>query len=65
VTAGVAGYAVTFPAGWMPWFVNGITLLVLACPCAFVISTPVTVVSGITSAAKNGVPHQGRPVPRN
>ncbi|MCU4799272.1 cation-translocating P-type ATPase [Halobacteria archaeon HArc-gm2] len=55
VTAGVAGYAVTFPAGWMPWFVNGITLLVLACPCAFVISTPVTVVSGITSAAKNGV----------
>ncbi len=55
VTVGVAGYGVTFPTGWVPWFVNGITLLVLACPCAFVISTPVTVVSGITSAAKNGV----------
>jgi Cd2+/Zn2+-exporting ATPase len=55
VTTGVAGYAVTFPAGWTAWFVNGITLLVLACPCAFVISTPVTVVSGITSAAKHGV----------
>ena len=40
---------------WVPWFVNGITMLVLACPCAFVISTPVSVVSGITSAAKNGV----------
>jgi len=40
---------------WLPWFVNGITMLVLACPCAFVISTPVSVVSGITSAAKNGV----------
>ena len=40
---------------WSPWFLAGITMLVLACPCAFVISTPVTVVSGITSAAKNGV----------
>ncbi|MFP4646669.1 MAG: heavy metal translocating P-type ATPase [Candidatus Acetothermia bacterium] len=40
---------------WVEWFVRGITMLVLACPCAFVISTPVSVVSGITSAAKNGV----------
>ncbi|MFW5939780.1 MAG: heavy metal translocating P-type ATPase [Halolamina sp.] len=44
-----------FSAPVTPWFVNGLTLLVLACPCAFVIATPVTVVSGITSAAKNGV----------
>ncbi|KXB03431.1 cadmium ABC transporter ATPase, partial [candidate division MSBL1 archaeon SCGC-AAA261F19] len=40
---------------WASWFVRGITMLVLACPCAFVISTPVSVVSGITNAAKNGV----------
>jgi len=42
-------------ASWVTWFVAGITMLVLACPCAFVISTPVSVVSGITSAAKHGV----------
>jgi len=41
--------------GWTAWFVRGISLLVIACPCAFVISTPVTVVSGVTSAAEHGV----------
>ena len=40
---------------WTESLVYGLTLLVLACPCAFVISTPVSVVSGITSGAKNGV----------
>jgi Cd2+/Zn2+-exporting ATPase len=40
---------------WPTAVVYGLTLLVLACPCAFVISTPVSVVSGITSAAKNRV----------
>jgi len=44
-----------FGASWNTWFLRGLTLLVIACPCAFVISTPVSVVSGITSAAKNGV----------
>jgi Cd2+/Zn2+-exporting ATPase len=55
VSVAVAGYGLTFAAGWQPWFVRGLTLLVIACPCAFVISTPVSVVSGVTSAAKNGV----------
>ncbi|MEF8976183.1 MAG: cation-translocating P-type ATPase [Halapricum sp.] len=54
-SVGVAGYAFTFTGDWGTWFVRGLTLLVIACPCAFVISTPVSVVSGITSAAKNGV----------
>ncbi|PGF18133.1 cadmium-transporting ATPase [Natrinema sp. CBA1119] len=55
VTAGVAGYELVFTGDWGTWFVRGLTLLVIACPCAFVISTPVSVVSGVTSAAKNGV----------
>ena len=55
VTVDIAGYAVTVAADWGTWFVRGLTLLVIACPCAFVISTPVSVVSGVTSAAKNGV----------
>ncbi|MFB6310546.1 MAG: heavy metal translocating P-type ATPase [Salinirussus sp.] len=44
-----------FGTSWATFVVYGLTLLVLACPCAFVISTPVSVVSGITSAARNGV----------
>ncbi|WP_200530753.1 cation-translocating P-type ATPase [Halorubrum sp. LN27] len=55
IAVDVAGYGFVFAADWGTWFVRGLTLLVIACPCAFVISTPVSVVSGITSAAKNGV----------
>jgi Cd2+/Zn2+-exporting ATPase len=59
----VVGFAVLVTLGspfvlgttWTRAVVHGLTLLVLACPCAFVISTPVSVVSGVTSAAKNGV----------
>jgi Cd2+/Zn2+-exporting ATPase len=54
-TVGLAGVTHTFAGDWGTWFIRGLTLLVIACPCAFVISTPVSVVSGITSAAKNGV----------
>ena len=42
-------------ADFETWFVRGLTLLVIACPCALVISTPVAVVSGITAAARHGV----------
>ena len=55
VSVDLAGYGFTFAGNWQTWFIRGLTLLVIACPCAFVISTPVSVVSGITSAAKNGV----------
>ena len=37
------------------WFYRALVLLVIACPCALVISTPVTVVSGLTAAARRGI----------
>ncbi|PSP72468.1 cadmium-transporting ATPase [Halobacteriales archaeon QH_9_66_26] len=49
------GSPLVLGTAWSTAVVYGLTLLVLSCPCAFVISTPVSVVSGITSAADNGV----------
>lgn len=40
---------------WMSALYKALVLLVIACPCALVISTPVTVVSGLASAARRGI----------
>jgi Cd2+/Zn2+-exporting ATPase len=42
-------------AEFYEWLYRALVLLVIACPCALVISTPVTVVSGLTAAARRGI----------
>lgn len=44
-----------FGGEWLTWFYRGLVLLVIACPCALVISTPVSVVSGLTAMSRRGV----------
>lgn len=40
---------------WSDWIYRALVLLVIACPCALVISTPITIVSGLAIAAKKGI----------
>ncbi len=40
---------------WFDWIYKALVLLVIACPCALVISTPVTIVSGLAAAARHGI----------
>ncbi|MET1081002.1 MAG: heavy metal translocating P-type ATPase [Pseudomonas sp.] len=40
---------------WLDWLYQALVLLVVACPCALVISTPVTLVSGLTAATRAGI----------
>lgn len=46
---------VFFALPWSVWIYKALVLLVIACPCALVVSTPVTVVSGLAAAAKAGI----------
>ncbi len=44
-----------FGGVWFEWVYKSLVLLVIACPCALVISTPVTIVSGLAAAARRGI----------
>ncbi|WP_225607759.1 MULTISPECIES: heavy metal translocating P-type ATPase [unclassified Pseudomonas] len=44
-----------FGGAWLDWVYRALVLLVIACPCALVISTPVTIVSGLSAAARLGI----------
>ena len=46
-------------AGSYGWVHRGLSLLMIGCPCALIISTPITLISGLTSAARSGVVFKG------
>ncbi len=50
---------IAFGQPFEPWLYRALVLLVIACPCALVVSTPVAIASGLTAAARMGIVVKG------
>ncbi|MEX1159148.1 MAG: HAD-IC family P-type ATPase, partial [Thermomicrobiales bacterium] len=55
IAAAIAVVPPLFGASWLEWFSRALVLLVISCPCALVLSTPISIVSALSAAARNGV----------
>ncbi|MGI2292965.1 heavy metal translocating P-type ATPase [Paenibacillus sp. GXUN7292] len=44
-----------FGGSWMDWLYQGLSVLIVGCPCALILSSPIAIVSGITRAARAGI----------
>ncbi len=44
-----------FGQDWMTWVYQGLAVLIVGCPCALILSSPIAIVSGITRNARNGI----------
>ncbi|MFP3470943.1 HAD-IC family P-type ATPase, partial [Micrococcus sp. SIMBA_144] len=44
-----------FGGSWGEWFYQGLAVLIVGCPCALLLSSPIANISGITSNARNGI----------
>ena len=51
----IAGPPLLLGADWSTWIYRGLAMLLIACPCALVISTPAAIASGLASGARRGL----------
>lgn len=55
VSAAVMIIPPLFGGEWGDWFYQGLAVLIVGCPCALILSSPIAIVSGITRNARNGI----------